>query len=103
MSTATLTWVLPTTRTDGSALAPSEIASVEIFDAVNGAAAVEIGTDTGPMTTFTTGLLVGGSHVFTVVVVDTAGDMSAASAPATLAVPEAPPSPATNLVATLNP
>lgn len=103
MSTATLTWVLPTARTDGSALAPTDIASVEILDAVNGAAAVQIGTAQGAATTFTTGPLVGGSHVFTVIVVDTAGDMSAASAPATLAVPEAAPNPATDLVAVLNP
>ena len=103
MSTATLNWVLPTTRTDGSALAMTDIASVEIFDAVNGAATTQIGTATGAATTFTTPVLGGGSHVFTVVVVDTAGDDSAPSAPATLSITVAPPNPATGLTATLNP
>lgn len=103
MSTATLTWTLPTTRTDGSSLGPTEIASVLVFDAVNGAAIGQIGSVPGPGTRFTTGSLVGGTHVFTVVVVDTNGDDSAPSAPAFLTITVAAPNPATNLVATLNP
>jgi hypothetical protein len=102
MATVTLTWVDPTQRTDGSTLDPTDIADVTVWDAVNGAAAVQIGEVSGDTETFTTGLLVGGSHVFTVEVVDTAGDDSAMSAPVTVAVPLAPPNPATNVVATLN-
>jgi len=103
MSTATLTWTLPTSRTDGSPLAPTDIASVQIWDAVGGAATVQIGTAQGAATSFTTGTLQGGNHVFTVVVVDTNGDDSAPSAPASLTITVAAPNPATNLVATLNP
>jgi hypothetical protein len=63
MSTATLTWTDPTTRTDGTPLAPSDIAGVDIYD-----------TGTG---TYLTGLLAVGQHTFTVVVRDTSGHSSA--------------------------
>jgi hypothetical protein len=102
MSTATLSWVLPTTRTDGSALAPADIQGIEVFDAVNGAAAVQIGEAAGAVTSFTTPALAGGTHVFTLIVVDTVGDASAPSAPVSLSVPLAAPNPVTNVTATLN-
>jgi hypothetical protein len=105
VSTATITWTLPTTRTDTppTPLAPSEIAGIEVWDAVNGAAAVKIGEAMGAATSFTTGPLAGGTHVFTMIVVDTVGDDSAASAPASGSVPLAPPSPVTGVTVTINP
>ena len=102
MSTATISWTLPTTRTDGSTLKPADIQGIEIFDAVNGAAAVQIGETSGPATSFITPALAGGTHVFTLIVVDTVGDVSAASAPVSLSVPLAAPNPVTNVTATLN-
>lgn len=102
MTTATIAWVLPTTRTDGSTLDPSEIAGIQVWDAVNGAAAAQIGVTNGPATSFVTGALAGGSHVVTMIVVDTVGDDSAPSTPVTGTVPYAPPSPVTGVTFTVN-
>lgn len=86
MSTATLTWTDPTTRTDGTALTAAEIASVAIFDSAAANPAVAIGTVAGGVTTYTTGTLSVGTHSFTVVVTDTAGHVSAASNAASVTV-----------------
>jgi hypothetical protein len=74
MSTATLTWTNPTTRTDGSPLAPEDIAWVDVYD--NGADIMSIG---GAATSATTGNLTVGSHKFSVVVHDNKGQQSAQS------------------------
>ena len=106
MANATLTWVLPTTRTDGSPLAASDIASVSIFDvSTEDPSHHMIGSATGPATTFTTDTLTVGFHNFTVGVVDTAGHVSADSNVASVEVIStlADPSPATGLTAVLNP
>lgn len=105
MSTATLTWVLPTTRVDGTAFDPTEIASVAVFDTGSITPAVAIGSVAGPGVTFTTDILTVGDHGFTVEVIDTTGHVSAASNVANVTVPAvlAVPSPATALVAVLNP
>lgn len=99
MSTATLTWTVPTTRTDGTPLSAAEIAMITIFDA-----GVQIGTVTGAGSTFTTGVLTVGDHVFTVTVTDTTGHVSALSNAVTVTVVAvlAPPSAVTNLAAVLN-
>ncbi len=105
MATATLTWTLPTTRTDGSVLNTSDIASVSVFDvSTEDPSHHMIGTATGPATTFTTDTLTVGFHNFTVGVVDTAGHVSADSNVASVEVkaPLADPSPATGLTAVLN-
>lgn len=105
MSTVTLTWTDPTTRTDGSPLAASEIASVEIFDSAASNPAVPIGTVAGGVGTFVTGTLTVGVHTFTVEVTDTTGHVSGASNPftATIAATLAPPSAVANLTGTVNP
>ncbi len=105
MSTATLTWVNPTTRVDNTALAPTDIASISVFDSASVTPLTAIGTVAGAGTTFTTDVLTVGDHGFTVEVVDTTGHVSAASNIATVTVPAtlAAPSPATALVAVLNP
>lgn len=107
MSTATLTWTNPTTRIDGSALAASDIASVNIFDQITNpnfpAPTIQIGSVGPGVNTFTTSALASGTHNFTVVVVDTQGNSSASSNVAVLSVGSAVPSAVTNLVATLNP
>lgn len=105
MSTATLNWTLPTVRTDTppSPLPPSDIGGVQVWDAVNGAAAVQIGEANGPATSFTTGPLVGGTHVFTMIVVDTVGDDSQPSTPVSASVPLAAPAPVTGVTVTINP
>jgi hypothetical protein len=105
MSTATLNWTAPTTRTDGTPLSPSEIASFNIFDAIGIETSNQIGTVAGNITTFTTGSLVTGTHNFTVVVVDTTGHMSAASNVASVMVPVvlAAPSAITDLTAVITP
>jgi hypothetical protein len=104
--TATLTWVNPTTRTDGTALAPTEIASVGVYDvSTSTPASTLIGTVTGgTTTTFTTPILSTGFHNFTVIVTDTAGTSSSASNVATVQVAPvlAAPSAATGLTAVLN-
>ncbi|HYT43892.1 MAG TPA: hypothetical protein VEP90_16250, partial [Methylomirabilota bacterium] len=105
MATATLTWTLPTTRTDGSVLNTSDIASVSVFDvSTEDPSHHMIGTAIGPATTFTTDTLTVGFHNFTVGVVDTAGHVSADSNVASVEVKFtlADPSPAADLTAVLN-
>jgi hypothetical protein len=103
MTTATLKWTDPTARVDGTALASSEIASIDIFDTASPGA--PIGNVMGGVETFTTGTLSVGDHTFTTVCNDTTGHKSAASGPATVTVAPtlAAPNPPSNLTATLNP
>ena len=106
MSTATLTWVNPTTRTDNSPLSPSDIASVNVFDiSTTDPSGPQIGTVLGGITTtFTTDTLTAGFHNFTVTVTDTNGLSSSASNVATVQVAStvANPSSPTDLTAVLN-
>jgi hypothetical protein len=105
-NTATLTWTNPTTRTDGSILSSSDIATVSIFDVSTASPSLDlIKTITGgTTTTFTTDALTTGFHNFTVTVTDTVGHTSAQSNVASVEVIStlANPSPATNLTAVLN-
>jgi hypothetical protein len=105
MSTVSLSWENPTTRTDGTSLSPDEIASIDISDDVgDGNGAQIIGSVSGAGTSFTTGTLAVGNHSFTIVINDTTGHKSApsnafaVSVPATLAAPSA----VTTLTGTLN-
>jgi hypothetical protein len=98
-NSATLTMTLPTTRTDGS---PLSIGFIQVFD--NGDHLISIG---GPVTTYTTGVLVPGNHVFTVVVCDMSAipvcsEQSNASSVTVPLPPLAPPNPATGVSAVLN-
>lgn len=106
MSTANLSWLLPTTRVDGSPLALSDIASVEVFDSVGASAPVKIGSVTvDPKNSFTTPTLDPGTHVFTVAIVDQNGTSSIFSNATSLIVPvpkPAEPEPVTDLTAVLN-
>lgn len=101
MATVTLTWTPPTTRTDGSPLLPADIQAADIFDTASPGG--PIGTVSGAVGTYTTGVLSSGVHNFTVITVDQAGDESAPSNVATITVAIAPPSAVSNLTATLNP
>ncbi len=100
MATATLNWTLPTTRTDGTALAATEIASVNIMDSDSGVPG-PIAVAPGAVTTFTTPSLAGGPHHFSVSVNDTGGVVSGPSNAVLVTV--AAPSPPTNLTVILNP
>lgn len=79
MATETLTWALPTTRTDGAAISPDEIAGTSVFDTTSPTPDVAIGSVPGAGTSFTTDVLSVGVHNFIVVITDTTGHMSAAS------------------------
>jgi hypothetical protein len=89
MSTETLNWTIPPTRTDGTVLNPADVASVLIFDG-----ATQIGTAPGGSLSgsFTTPALTEGTHSFTAEVVDTLGNDSAPSNVVTQAVSVAAPS-----------
>lgn len=95
MSKATIAGDTPTTRVDNTALALTDIDSIDIFDDIgDGNGPQKIGNIPGPAQTFafTTGVLSVGTHVFSGIVNDTKGHKSApASAsldvPATLAAP----------------
>lgn len=105
MSTVTLNWSNPTTRTDGSALSPDEIASVDVSDDVgDGNGSQVIGSVSGAGTSFTTGTLSVGNHAFTIVVNDTTGHKSAPSNSAAVSIPAtlAAPSAVQDLSATVN-
>ena len=88
MSTATLTWTIPITRTDGTPLAPSDVASVSVYEVCTAPTpAVAIAVLPGSPVTFTTDTLSPGVHDYTVVVTDVQGNASAASNIATVTVP----------------
>lgn len=101
--TVTVTWTNPTTRTDGTALAASAIAKVDIMDSqVSG---LPLGTVTGgTTTTFTSLQLAAGTHVLSLIWTDTAGNKSVASNTMSVVVPVplAPPNAGTLNSATLN-
>lgn len=104
MSTLTITWVLPTVRSDGSPLALSEIASVSIFDMGASNPSVPVSVIPSAVTSATIDPVVG-DHGFTVVVTDTAGRVGLPSSPvAMVTVPPpvvviAPPGPPTDVKA----
>ena len=95
---ANLKWTPPTTRVDGSALDPSEIASVDVTDSFDGS----VENIPGNANSFATGTLAVGQHNFTVVTNDTTGHSSAPSnaASVTVAPTLAAPSAVTDLAAT---
>lgn len=99
MSTVALSWTLPTTRVDGTPLAPTDIASVDVFDSGSATPGTPIGNAPGPAVTFVSGVLSVGAHGFTVVVNDTSGHSSAPSNvfSGTVVATLANPSPATGL------
>lgn len=105
MSTVNLIWTDPTTRTDGAALAPGDIAGIDIFDDASATPGTPIGSVSGAGTTFSTGVLSVGVHNFTAIVRDTAGHSSASSNVASVTVPAtlAAPAAITDLAATLVP
>jgi hypothetical protein len=97
VATVTLTWTAPTTRVDGSPLAPEQIAGTHIFDGTS-----EIGAAQGAANTFTTGVLPAGEQVFTVVVHDTDGNASAPSNAAAATIASAAPAAVSDLKVTVN-
>jgi hypothetical protein len=101
MLTFTLTWVLPVTRTDGSALAPTDIAKVTVADSLGISSDLPAGA-----VSFTTGDLSAapGAHAFSVTVTDTAGNVSPPDvAVGTVPVPTlAAPGPVTGLTIATN-
>jgi hypothetical protein len=105
VATASLSWTEPTTRTDGSPLAATDIAKTDIFDSTGLTPLIPIGTVQGAANSFVTGVLSVGPHNFTVVVTDTTGHASASSnvASVTVAPTLANPSAVTDLAAALNP
>lgn len=109
MSTVNLNWVLPTARSDGSPLAASEIASVDVFDMAATEPTVAVGTISGAATGFVVVAPSVGDHGYTAVVTDTGGRKSVPSNVGVVAVvvppppPVANPGPITNLTATFAP
>lgn len=102
MYTETLTWILPTTRADGSPLAVADIAQINLYDSANAPPTTPLKTITDPtILSFTTGALAPGAHSFTVEFVDSAGDISPPSNAVAVTVPLEPPSAGT-LSGTLN-
>lgn len=103
MQTIHLTWDLPTTRVDGTPLAPTDIAQVTVLDQFSG----NTSQLPGDATSFDTGDVTGqtGDHTFSVVVIDTqAPPVSSSVAQVTVTVPAAAlaaPSPVANLAGTL--
>ena len=92
MTTATITWVDPTTRSDGSSLPASSITSIEIYDSASGSA--PIGSVAAGVQTFKTPPLSTGTHNFTLDCKDTMGTHSVLTAgiPETVLAPPNPPS-----------
>ncbi len=97
---STLTWTYPTTRTDGSPLAPDDIVYVTLLDSVNPntpLAVVFSNTATGSTGSFRVGPLGLGTHNFTAIVRDTSNHDSAVSNVVVVVVTNAPPAAITDL------
>lgn len=105
MATVTLKWTDPTVRTDGVALAPGELVSLDIFDTAAPNPDILIGNVLAGVLTFTTATLTVGDHVFTVVAKDSTGHKSAPSNAflATIAATQAAPAAVADLSGTINP
>lgn len=106
MQTASIKWDPPVERTDDKPLGQNDIANIDVFDL--DAPGAPIGTVPGAGAFFQTGDLTVGEHAFVVIVTDTLGNKSAASSPPAIVnvappVVVAPPKPATNVTATLDP
>jgi hypothetical protein len=106
VTTATINWTLPTVDVNGDPIQPTDIAKVNIYDAVNGGPANLVGsvpnTPAAPATSFTTPALAGGTHVFTGAAVDVAGDAGPQNTGVSESVPLAPPAALANFTVTLN-
>lgn len=78
MAQITLSWVLPTTRANGQALTPDELAGVEIRMSADGGATFGAPAVVPPSVTqeFVVGSLVAGSYLFRFVVEDLQGRRS---------------------------
>lgn len=110
MSNVTLTFTLPSTRTDNSALALSDIASFTVTPSASGGSVAPPSTVPGPFTAADQSFVdsapdMGNTVSYAVVVTDSQGNASAAGTVSIVVPPTtlAPPSPVTNLVATFNP
>lgn len=109
VTTATVAGTTPTTRTDGTPLALTDIASIDVFDDIgDGNGPQKIGSLPNPAQTFsfTTSVLAAGkTHSFDVIVNDIQGHSSAISNIAQLQVPAtlAAPSAVNDLKVTANP
>ena len=84
MSTATISWILPTTRANGDPLTPGEIAYIDIFNVIpatisSPSSSMLLGTVAGTATSFTTPTLPPGDYTFSIMVNDTEGRHSAAA------------------------
>ena len=110
MSTATIGWILPTTRANGDPLTPSEIADIDIFNVIPATVSTPsstmlLGTVANIATSFTTPALPPGDYTFSIIVNDTGGRHSTA-AMGTGTIPPlsvSPPSPVTGVTVTINP
>lgn len=100
--TATITWVDPTLRMDGTPIAPDTF-HVNVFDSASPTPNTPIGSVAKGVQTFTTGALSAGVHSFTLTAVDSEGDTSAVtSPPASVTVPFTAPLAPTSVAAALN-
>jgi hypothetical protein len=110
MSNVTLSFSLPSTRTDNSALALTEIASFTVTPSASGGTVSAPSTVAGPFTTPAQTFVdnapdMGNTVSYAVVVTDTQGNASAAASASVVVPPTtlAAPSPVTGLTATFNP
>lgn len=86
--TATLTWTLSTTRTDGTPL--TNLASTEVFAGLSTTSLASVATVPVPATTYTVTGLVNGTWYFATRAVTTTGEVSALTNPVSLAVSVTP-------------
>ena len=100
MTTATIKWVDPTQRTDGTDIAPDTF-TISIYDSLSPTPNTPIGSAPQGTQTCTTGPLSAGVHQFTLVAVDSEGDASQPTAPVAGAVTLAAPLPPTGVTVTV--
>lgn len=101
MSTATITWVDPVNRTDGTAIAPDTFI-IQVFDSASVTPATPIGTVAAGVQTFTTAVLSSGVHTFVLTATDSEGDVSPPTVGVSVTVTSASPNAPTNVAVVLN-
>ena len=102
MTVATITWTDPTTRIDGSAIAPDSL-TINIFDTSSPPLPGNppLGSVKGGVQSFTTGALTAGVHAFVLDAVDSEGDTSVMTTPVSVTVGFSNPNPPTGVAVTL--
>jgi len=101
-ATMDVAWTSPTTRTDGTALLPTDIATFRVYyGTATGVYGSQVDVNDGTAVSTSIGLLPGGTYFVVMSVIDTLGQESIMATEATITLGTAPPKTVTGLTVTV--